>query len=283
VRHSIAGRTALQNTGELPKDEAVTPELPPLYEHQVLLDLFPEHRKAYDELAAYYRQKFQLLAARPPGVESSPHDRAESSEAQGNGQPTEAGAILLEGLVRLRQLACHPALLDPERADEESVKLDLLLERLAVLEQSGRKALVFSQFTSLLALVRARLDRAKIRAEYLDGSTRDRSRPVELFQQDPSVRVLLVSLKAGGTGLNLTAADDVFILDPWWNPAVEAQAIHRAHRIGQTKPVFAWKLVAKGTVEQREIELQDKKRAIAQSLFDQALGGLSQEELLALL
>jgi SNF2 family DNA or RNA helicase len=106
---------------------------------------------------------------------------------------------------------------------------------------------------------------------------------VELFQQDPSVRVLLVSLKAGGTGLNLTAADDVFILDPWWNPAVESQAIDRAHRIGQTKPVFAWRLVAKGTVEQRVIELQDKKRAIAQSLFDQALGGLSQEELLALL
>jgi SNF2 family DNA or RNA helicase len=119
----------------------------------------------------------------------------------------------------------------------------------------------------MLALVRARLDGRKVPYEYLDGGTRDRSARVERFQTDPDCPVFLISLKAGGTGLNLTAADYVILLDPWWNPAVEAQAIDRTHRIGQTRRVFAYRLVAKDTVEERILELQDKKRELADSII----------------
>ena len=127
--------------------------------------------------------------------------------------------------------------------------------------------MVFSQFTSLLDLVRADFDQAGIIYEYLDGQTVDRKKPVERFQSDPKCPVFLISLKAGGTGLNLTAADYVFILDPWWNPAVEAQAIGRAHRIGQSQKVFAYRMIARGTVEEKILELQKTKRELAESIF----------------
>ena len=122
--------------------------------------------------------------------------------------------------------------------------------------EEGHKALVFSQFTSLLAIVRERLDRQGVVYEYLDGATRDRQARVERFQNDPECPLFLISLKAGGLGLNLTAAEYVFLLDPWWNPAVEAQAIDRAHRIGQTRQVFAYRLIARDTVEEKVLELQ---------------------------
>ena len=131
----------------------------------------------------------------------------------------------------------------------------------------GHKALVFSQFTSFLAIVRTELDGAGIPYEYLDGRTRDRAARVERFQTDPDCLLFLVSLKAGGLGLNLTAAEYVFLLDPWWNPAVEAQAIDRTHRIGQTRPVFAYRLIARDTVEEKVLELQETKRALADSII----------------
>src|SRR5207248_7828643 len=134
----------------------------------------------------------------------------------------------------------------------------------------GHKTLVFSQFTSLLAIVRERLETEGIPYAYLDGRTRDRQARVQQFQDDPDCKVFLISLKAGGLGLNLTAADYVFLLDPWWNPAVEQQAIDRTHRIGQTRPVTAYRLVARGTVEEKVIELQHRKRALAQALFESA-------------
>jgi len=146
----------------------------------------------------------------------------------------------------------------------------------------GHKALVFSQFTSLLALVRPMLDQANISYEYLDGKTRDRATPVTRFQEDPSCQVFLVSLKAGGVGLNLTAADYVFLLDPWWNPAVEAQAIDRTHRIGQTKEVFAYRLIAEDTVEEKVLALQHTKRALAEAVLSAnpvGLRGLSTDDL----
>ena len=138
----------------------------------------------------------------------------------------------------------------------------MLLPRLLEAIEEGHKALVFSQFTSFLALLRPRLDASGIAYEYLDGRTRDRAARVERFQTDPDCRLFLISLKAGGLGLNLTAADYVFLLDPWWNPAVEAQAIDRAHRIGQTRHVFAYRLIARDTVEERVLELQQRKRAL---------------------
>jgi SNF2 family DNA or RNA helicase len=133
---------------------------------------------------------------------------------------------------------------------------------------------VFSQFTSLLALLRAQLDREGLVYEYLDGATRRRGDRVKRFQDDPTCPLFLISLKAGGLGLNLTAAEYVFLLDPWWNPAVEAQAIDRTHRIGQTREVFAYRLVAGDTIESRILELQDRKRAVAAAVLGESAGGL---------
>jgi SNF2 family DNA or RNA helicase len=154
-----------------------------------------------------------------------------------------------------------------------------------VLEE-GHKALVFSQFTSLLAIVREHLDAAGVRYQYLDGQTRDRQARVDAFQTDEDCGVFLISLKAGGLGLNLTAAEYVFLLDPWWNPAVEAQAVDRAHRIGQTKPVFAYRLIAKDTVEEKVLELQKSKRALADAIVGEdsaMLRDLKREDLELLL
>jgi SNF2 family DNA or RNA helicase len=173
----------------------------------------------------------------------------------------------LEALLRLRQAACHPGLIDPKRRGERSAKLDALVPELVALRENGQKALVFSQFRTLLEIARPQLEAEGVVCAQLDGSTRDREATVARFQEDPACNVLLVSLKAGGVGINLTAAEYVFLLDPWWNPAAEAQAIDRAHRIGQTRPVFAYRLIARDTVEERIAELQARKRALAESVI----------------
>jgi SNF2 family DNA or RNA helicase len=193
---------------------------------------------------------------------------------------------VLEALLRLRQAACHPGLIDPRHADVPSAKFDALLPHLAEVREEGHKVLVFSQFTSLLSLLRARLDADGVPYEYLDGRTKDRQTPVHRFQTDPRSGVFLISLKAGGLGLNLTAAEYVFLLDPWWNPAVEAQAIDRAHRIGQARHVFAYRLLATGTVEEKIAELQRNKRDLADAILQAdagLLGNLKQEDLEILL
>jgi SNF2 family DNA or RNA helicase len=162
----------------------------------------------------------------------------------------------------------------------------VLLPQLAEVVGEGHKALVFSQFTSLLAIVRDKLDREGIRYEYLDGKTQDRAARVERFQNDPDCPLFLISLKAGGLGLNLTAAEYVFLLDPWWNPAVEAQAIDRTHRIGQTAQVFAYRLIAQDTVEEKVVELQKTKRALADAIIsadNSLIASLSREDLEMLL
>jgi len=202
----------------------------------------------------------------------------------------EGGSVLkaLEALLRLRQAACHPALV-PGQQSASSSKVELLLEELEEAAADGHKALVFSQWTSLLDLIEPALHRAAIPFERLDGSTADRGGVTSRFQAEGGAPVMLISLKAGGTGLNLTAADHVFLMDPWWNPAVEEQAADRAHRIGQERPVFVYRMIAQGTVEERILALQDQKRA----LFDAALGGapgagaagtagITREDLLAL-
>lgn len=190
----------------------------------------------------------------------------------------------LEALLRLRQAACHRALLPGQRA-ETSSKLLLLLDRVGEVVAEGNKALVFSQWTSLLDLIEPHLERAGIPAVRLDGSTRDRAGVVAAFQDPAGPPLLLASLTAGGVGLNLTAADCVFLMDPWWNPAVEEQAAGRAHRIGRERPVLVYRLVARETVEERILALQGRKR----ELFEAALGGtgvaagLTREDLLELL
>jgi SNF2 family DNA or RNA helicase len=173
-------------------------------------------------------------------------------------------------------------LLDPKHAGAGSAKLETLMEQLAQVLEGGHKALVFSQFTTLLSIVRGELEARGMAYEYLDGKTRDRAARVERFQRDAACGVFLVSLKAGGVGINLTSADYVFILDPWWNPAVEAQAIDRAHRIGQTKRVVAYRLLARDTVEEKVEELQQRKRELARAVLGATAdfgGKLTREDL----
>ena len=198
----------------------------------------------------------------------------------------QGGSVLaaLEALLRLRQASCHSALLPGQAADTSS-KLELLMDLLDKVLAEDHKALVFSQWTSLLDKVEPLLEQASIGFTRLDGSTRDRASVVSSFQSECGPRIMLVSLKAGGTGLNLTAADHVFLLDPWWNPAVEDQAADRAHRIGQERPVLVHRLVAEATVEERMLVLQEKKRALAHAAThgSEAAFGLTREDLLALL
>jgi SNF2 family DNA or RNA helicase len=208
-------------------------------------ELEPPQRALYAELRAHYRAS--LLGTLEP-----------------DGMPRKKLQVL-EALLRLRQAACHPGLVDRSRASAPSAKLDVLMPRLTELIEDGRKVLVFSQFTTLLGLLRTRLDEAGMTYEYLDGKTRDREARVHRFQTE-DCPLFLISLKAGGLGLNLTAAEYVFLLDPWWNPAVEAQAIDRAHRIGQTRPVFAFRLIARDTVEEKVLELQATKRQLADAV-----------------
>ena len=173
-----------------------------------------------------------------------------------------------------------------ERTGETSAKVDTLTAQLAEVMDGGHKVLVFSQFTSLLAILRNKLDREKTVYEYLDGKTRDREGRVRRFQEDASCRLFLISLKAGGLGLNLTAAEYVFLLDPWWNPAVEAQAIDRSHRIGQSRRVFAYRLIARDTVEEKVLQLQKTKRELADAIItadNSFIAGLSRENLELLL
>ena len=192
---------------------------------------------------------------------------------------------VLEALLRMRQAACHPALL-PGRQAPTSSKIEALCAALEDAVADGHKALVFSQWTGLLDLVEPHLRSRSIADVRLDGRTRDRAAVVETFQDEAGPPVFLISLTAGGTGLNLTAADHVFLLDPWWNPAVEEQAADRAHRIGQDRPVLVYRLVTKDTVEERVLDLQARKRALAEQALDGPTSEktlISSEEILALL
>ena len=175
---------------------------------------------------------------------------------------------ILSALLLMRQVCCDPRLVKMKTAKEvkESAKLKLLMEMLDEMLEDGRRILLFSQFTSMLELIEQELVHRSIEYVKLTGQTKDRATPLRRFQ-DKEVPLFLVSLKAGGVGLNLTAADTVIHYDPWWNPSAEDQATDRAHRIGQTEPVFVYKLIAEGTIEERMLELQDKKRQIAQGLF----------------
>jgi SNF2 family DNA or RNA helicase len=227
--------------------EEVAKELPEKSESVIYCEMDKHQRRVYDGFKDKYRD---MVLGKI------------DSEGIGN-----AGMYILEGLMKLRQICDSPALLnDKEDYGHESVKLAELIPRIQ--EDSGRhKILVFSQFLGMLDLMKKELDKLHIPYEYLDGQTTDRQVRVENFQTNDSVRVFLMSLKAGGVGLNLTAADYVYIVDPWWNPAVEAQAIDRTHRIGQEKPVFAYKMICKDTVEEKILLLQEKKKSLAKDLI----------------
>jgi hypothetical protein len=233
----------------------VAPELPERIEQTIIVELDADQRKGYDELREYYRQ--MLLS---------------KIDTEGIGK---SQMVILEALLRLRQAACHPGLIDKARISEPSAKLEELLARLGSATESGERVLVFSQFTSLLSIVKLRLKQARIEFLYLDGKTKNRQELVEVFQSGEGPSIFLISLKAGGVGLNLTAARTVYLLDPWWNPAVEAQAIDRTHRIGQQQTVFATRLITADTVEQKVLELQAKKKGLADAIVNADNAGIS--------
>lgn len=229
------------------KDEVLT-DLPEKIEKTIYCELSKESLSQYNKLKEFYWRKLK-----------------EKIETEGM---AKARFDILEAMLRLRQLACHPGLISDIEKNKSSDKLDLLLEELTQVIQGRHKVLIFSQFTSLLALVKPQLEKLNIKYEYLDGSTVNRQDRVNNFQNNPDINVFLLSLKAGGVGLNLTSADYVFLLDPWWNPAAESQAIDRTHRIGQSKKVIAYKIVSKGTIEERIIQLQEKKKDLVEAIMN---------------
>jgi len=229
--------------------EQVAKDLPDKTETILYCEMEEEQRNIYDA----YRNDFrnQILG---------------TIEAQGI---NKSQLTILQGLMKLRQICDSPSILnEDEKFENHSIKLDELSREIT--ENIGdHKALIFSQFLGMLALIKERLEKLGVPYEYFDGSTSapDREKAIQSFQNDSSKRVFLISLKAGGVGLNLTAADYVYIVDPWWNPAVEQQAIDRTHRIGQEKNIFAYRMICKDTIEDKIVQLQEKKRALAKDLI----------------
>jgi len=224
----------------------VATELPAKVEYIQYSVMTPEQEKRYDEVKSYYRGRILDLI-----------------DKEGLGQ---SRFMILEGLTKLRQLANHPKMVEPSYTGD-SGKLEDIVHMLENAISEGHKVLVFSQFVKHLNLVQHHLRTRKIDYAYLDGASIDRREQVERFNKDPNVKAFLISIKAGGLGLNLTEADYVFILDPWWNPAVEAQAVDRAHRIGQKKKVFTYKFITRNTVEEKILTLQQKKLRLTKELI----------------
>ncbi|MEJ2544035.1 MAG: DEAD/DEAH box helicase [Calditrichaceae bacterium] len=226
--------------------EDVAKELPPKIESIIYSPMSDEQEKLYDKWRLSYRDSIM-----------------EEIESKGL---NKSKFRVLEGLTKLRQISCHPQLVE-KNYSYASGKFDALMEMVEEIASEKHKVLIFSQFVQMLQIIRRQFDTDTIPYSYLDGSTKDREAPVREFQEDENVQIFLISLKAGGTGLNLTAADYVIHYDPWWNPAVEMQATDRAYRIGQTRKVFAYKLISKDTVEEKIVKLQNKKRDLVESLI----------------
>ncbi|MGB3618238.1 MAG: SNF2-related protein [Catalinimonas sp.] len=243
----------------------VARELPDKIEQVQYCIMTEQQEKVYEEAKSYYRNKI---------LDFIEHNGVSKSQL-----------ILLQGLTTLRQLANHPRMLD-EGYEGDSGKLDDVFYKLESILEEDHKVLIFSQFVKHLSILRRVLDGRKIKYAYLDGSTKDRRRQVENFQNDPELKVFLISLKAGGVGLNLTAADYVFILDPWWNPAIEAQAVDRAHRIGQQRQVFTYKFITRNTVEEKILMLQQDKQRLASELItteENFVKSLSKDDIMSIL
>ncbi len=234
--------------------EQVATDLPAKTETVLWCEMGREQKAVYNDYKNYYRNTL-LEKIEEVGI-------------------AKAGMYVLEGLLRLRQICDSPVLVkDTEVTTKESAKINELMREIEE-NSGGHKLLVFSQFTEMMHLIEDQLTAEKVKYVYLDGSTpaEKRKEAVEIFQSQPDVRVFLISLKAGGVGLNLTAADYVYIVDPWWNPAVEQQAIDRTHRIGQTNPIFAYKMICKDTVEEKIVQLQQRKKQLANDLVTEDAG-----------
>jgi non-specific serine/threonine protein kinase len=226
--------------------ESVADDLPPKEEHIMYIDMFEKQRTLYTQTKNYYRS---LLLQK---IDSEGIDKNRMK--------------ILEGLLRLRQICCHPQLL-PEKTINESGKFEIVIAKTIEAVEENHKVLIFSQFTSMLQLLKNRLLQYNIKLCFLDGSTKDRQGVVKSFQTNNLNKVFLISLKAGGVGLNLTAADYVFHYDPWWNPAIEQQATDRTHRIGQKRKIFSYKLITKNSVEEKILELQNRKKHLVKQII----------------
>jgi SNF2 family DNA or RNA helicase len=194
---------------------------------------------------------------------------------------------VLATLTRLKQICCHPAIFAKEKAEAgDSAKYDLLMELLQTLIEGGHKTVIFSQYTRMLQIMREDLEQRDLAHCYLDGSSKNRLEIIKKFNEDPKIPVFLVSLKAGGTGLNLTGADTVIHYDMWWNPAVENQATDRVHRLGQKNSVSSYKLITLGTIEEKIVEMQKRKKGLVKKVVscdDEAIAKLTWEDVLELL
>ncbi len=243
----------------------VATELPAKIENVHYATMTTMQADKYEEVKAYYRDKI-LEHIEKNGLRKSQ-------------------MMLLQGLTQLRQIANHPKMVDSEYKGD-SGKMEDFTHMLVSAISKGHKILVFSQFVKHLTLIKEYLTQSHIEFAYLDGSTKDRQKQVELFQNNTEIKVFLISLKAGGLGLNLTAADYVFLLDPWWNPAIEQQAVDRAYRIGQTQQVFTYKFITKNTVEEKILALQQRKVNLARDLIsteESFMKSLSQEDIRSIL
>jgi SNF2 family DNA or RNA helicase len=225
--------------------EQVAADLPAKQEQLLEVELHPQHRKVYQTRLQRERQRVLRLI----------------------GDMNSNRFTIFRSLTLLRQLSLHAGLIDQAHASLASAKIDALLEKLDEVTGTGHRALVFSQFTGFLGKVRERLETEGTPYCYLDGSTRDRAAVIQRFK-DGAAPVFLISLRAGGFGLNLTEADYCFLLDPWWNPATEAQAVDRAHRIGQTRNVMVYRLVARDTIEEKVMALKARKAKLFSSVMD---------------
>ena len=243
------------------KKSQVAHELPEKVEKVVYCEMTPEQEKLYEEIKSHYRNSILELI-----------------EKNGVGK---SSIMILQGLMKLRQIANHPLLAD-QAYDGNSGKLNMFRELLDNAIDGDHKILVFSQFVKHLSILKEELETRNIPFSYLDGTTKDRRKEVDNFQNKKEVKVFLISLKAGGVGLNLTAADYVFMLDPWWNPAVEAQAVDRAHRIGQKNVVFNYKFITRNTVEEKILKLQQEKLKLVNDLItvdESIIKSLSKEDI----
>lgn len=244
--------------------QEVAPELPQLTEEVVYCNLSEEQRSIYEEEKSLVRNSI-----------------LENIESVGYGQ---SAISILRGLTRLRQISNHPQMLE-EYQHADSGKFDEVVRTIEALVEENHKVLIFSSFVKHLRIVEKQLEQTGIAYQMLVGSTTNRQQIVDGFQNNPSCHVFLISIKAGGVGLNLTAADYILVLDPWWNPAVENQAIARAHRIGQDKPVFVYRFISVGTVEEKIRRLQESKLLLSSHFVDNSnpLSAISQEQMMEIL
>jgi SNF2 family DNA or RNA helicase len=225
----------------------VATELPPVTEQTLYCDMSPEQKKLYESEKSGIRNKLLNIIAEQ-GIERS-------------------GIMALQALTRLRQLANHPVMVD-DKFEGTSGKFEQIMENLESIVAEKHKVLVFSSFVKDLDLIEKELNKRQLSYSKLTGATGNRQEVIKRFKANEECRIFLISLKAGGVGLNLTEADYVFMLNPWWNPAAELQAINRAHRIGQTRNVFVYRFISSGTIEEKIAKLQEKKQALADTFIN---------------